>query len=192
MSDTRPARFKGVIIKTLAPWLQRRFDRATLSRAIDATTDLGVGLDLDKPGLGALAATWYDARVYQRMFDVLLADVPEAEHGALAEQAAEAVLAETIRGIYSGLFAIMATPSLYARYAQKMWDTHYDTGRVTVVDLETGADHAAFDWAGHHPFACAVNRRSGASLYRRMGLARVRIASERCAWPVCESSYRWG
>jgi hypothetical protein len=186
-------KFKGVVLRHLGPWLVRTFSREVVDRAVAAVPpESRRGLDPSLPDLGALAATWYDARVYQTVFDVCLAARPDLDRGVLARDAAEAILGQTLHGIYSGLFRLMATPALYARYAQKMWDTHYDTGKVVIEHSSpVVAHHRVEGWAGHHDFVCALNRQSGAVVYSMMGLRGVVLEGETCAPPTCSSTYRW-
>ncbi len=187
------AHFKGAVLKELGPWLQRVFGSDAVRRAFDAVPeDLRRGLDVSAAGFGALPSGWYDARLYQTLFDSLIEHQSGRDRTALAEDAARVVLGETLQGIYKRLFALMATPPLYARYAQKMWDTHYDTGEVTIEhEAPMVARHTVSRWAGHHPFACAVNRASGRVIYEMMGQKNVRILRERCSPPVCEALYSW-
>jgi hypothetical protein len=171
----------------------RRFGDAAVREAFASLpSELKLGLDAGAPNFGALPSTWYDARIYHHLLEKILPTQSDLERDALAREAARAVLDETLNGIYAKLFQLMATPPLYARYAQKMWDTHYDTGTVTVEhQTPTLVRHRVRGWAGHHPFVCAVNRQSGAILYSKMGLKNVSIESQRCAPPVCESVYAW-
>jgi hypothetical protein len=186
-------RFKGNTLRYLAPWMLAKFGQPAVRRAFDTLpAELKAGLDAAQPSFGMLASTWYDARIYQKMFDELLASTPRAEYAALARDAGHFVLSQTLRGVYAKLFSLMATPSLYARYSQKMWNTHYDTGIVTIRHIEpTVAVHRVDGWTGHHDFVCAINRQSGVVVYEMMGLSDVRILRERCAPPSCESTYAW-
>jgi hypothetical protein len=181
------------VFRELAPWMIRRFGAPAVRDAFATLPkDLAKGFDVNLPALGALPSTWYDARVYQITLDALLDGQPHLERVALARDAARSVLEQTLRGIYAKLFALMASPPLYARYAQKMWDTHYDTGKVTIEHTSPSvAFHRVRGWAGHHPFVCAVNRQSGAIVYQMMELRNVRIERESCAPPVCEAVYAW-
>jgi hypothetical protein len=187
------ARFKGTTLVHLAPWVRATFPRDVVERAFHTLpAELRAALDPTRPDFGALPSAWYDARVYAHVFDQLLADVPARKHPPLARAAAESILKRTLRGIYAKLFGLMATPALYARYAQKMWDTHYDSGRVEIVHLAPSvAHHKVIGWTGHHPFVCTMNRQSGAIVYEMMGVGRVSIRRERCAYPTCEAVYDW-
>jgi hypothetical protein len=187
------AHFKGIVLRELAPWLHRRFGAEAVQRAFESLPEeLKNGLDLSSSNFGALPSVWYDARIYQHVLDALLVTQPPTEHLQLAREAASTVIEHTFRGIYAKLFRLMATPPLYARYVQKIWDMHYDTGRVAIEQLTPNrAMHRVHDWMGHHPFACLVNRQSGVFVYGHMGLENVSVAHERCAWPTCEALYTW-
>lgn len=190
----RLARFKGTTLQHLAPWVRSRFDEITIERAFRTLPpELRATLDSTRADFGALPSAWYDARVYMHVFDTLLSEVPAREHQELARAAAKAILDRTLRGIYRKLFSLMATPSLYARYAQKMWDTHYDTGRVEIVHLSPCvAHHRVIGWTGHHPFVCTMNRESGAIVYEMMGVGPVTMREQRCAYPPeCAAVYAW-
>lgn len=190
---TPRGRFKGNTLRYLAPWMIRTFGEPAVRRAFETLpAELRAGLDPGQPSFGTLASTWYDARLYQQMFDQLLVSTPKAEYAALARDAGSYVLSQTLRGVYAKLFSMMATPALYARYSQKMWNTHYDSGIVTIRHVEpTVAVHRVDGWLGHHDFVCAINRQSGVIVYEMMGLRRVRIERERCAPPCCEATYSW-
>ena len=181
------------MFRELGPWMVRRFGKGPVAEAFASLpVELSRGLDPSLPAFGALPATWYDARIYQHVFDVLLAGRSELDQVSLARDAARTVLDQTLHGIYAKLFQLMASPSLYARYAQKMWDTHYDTGKITIAHRAPNvAAHQVSGWAGHHPFVCAINRQSGVVVYSKMGLENVRFESDRCSPPVCESVYAW-
>ena len=196
MPTSRPAPagcFKGVVLRELAPWLHRRFGTAVVCRAFESLpAELKANLDLSSSTFGALPSTWYDAGIYRHVLDVLMESQPATEHVTLALEAAKTVVEHTIRGIYAKLFRMMATPPLYARYVQKLWDMHYDSGTVSVEHLSSNkALHRVQGWLGHHPFACLINRQSGVIVYSSMGMANVYIEQERCAWPICEATYAW-
>lgn len=189
----QPAHVKGIVLRELIPWLQRRFGAEAVTDAFASLPrELRAELDLSAANLGALPSAWYDARIYKHVLDTLLATAPATEHLELAREAGTTVVQQTFRGIYAKLFRLMATPPLYARYVQKLWDMHYDTGKVRIEHLTSSrALNRVEGWMGHHPFACAVNRQGGAVVYSMMGLQNVAIIHERCAWPTCEALYTW-
>lgn len=193
MRDGSPPKFKGVVLRELSPWLEQTFSEEERRQAFAAVPPaLLADLDPARPDFGALASAWYDARIYEAMFDVLLGFRPDVDRKALARSAGQTILGTTLRGIYGGLFRLMATPALYARYVQKMWDTHYDTGTVTIEhESPTVALHRVRGWAGHHHFACEINRQSGAVVYAMMGVKNVRIVRESCSRASCMSVYAW-
>lgn len=185
--------FKGNTLRYLAPWMISTFGADPVEKAFRTIpSELRPGLDAGKPAFGTLASTWYDSRIYQSMLDQLLVSTPKSEYPALARDAGRYVLSQTLRGVYAKLFGLMATPTLYARYSQKMWDTHYDTGTVTIRHLAPNvAVHRVVGWTGHHEFICNINRQSGVIVYEMMNLENVRIDDERCAPPICEARYSW-
>ncbi len=196
MANSQPARgahFKGIVLREIVPWLDRRFGEPAVRQAFASLpAQLKTNLDLTASSLGALPSAWYDARIYQHVLDTLLSTTPATEHLELAREAGKTIVEQTFKGIYAKLFRLMASPPLYARYVQKIWDMHYDTGKVTIEQLTSSrALNRVEGWMGHHAFACAVNRQSGAVVYGLMGLSNVQIVHERCAWPTCEALYTW-
>ncbi|HEY6558982.1 MAG TPA: hypothetical protein VI072_16980 [Polyangiaceae bacterium] len=196
MATSQPAgraHFKGMVLRELVPWLNRRFGVEDVKSAfMSVPGELRAGLDLSASHLGALPSAWYDARIYKLVLDALLATTPATEHLELAREAGKTIVEQTFRGVYAKLFRLMATPPLYARYVQKLWDMHYDSGKVTIDHLTASrALNRVEGWQGHHSFVCAVNRQSGAVVYSMMGLQNVAIIHERCAWPTCEALYTW-
>jgi len=187
------ARCKGTAIREIFPWLERQFGPAAVLAAVEAVPgDITPGLDVRSPHFGALSSTWYDARIYQTVLDHLLDGVKQEALPALAHDAARSWVEQTMHGVYAKLFRMMATPALYERYVQRMWDTYYDTGTVQVRHLAPNvALHEVRNWAGHHPFVCRMNRFGGVCIYSMMGLKNVRIAHESCAPPLCSATYTW-
>ena len=177
-----------MLLRQLEPWIRMRFTSEAIGRALESLPEL----DASRPDFGALASTWYDERTYGTLLDLLLSTRPELDRNALAREAAESILRTPARGTTSGIFTLMATPALYARYAQRTWDTSHDTGTVSIEHVSPCvARHRVRGWQGHHDFACELNRQSSAVIYERMGLVGVEILSHSCTPSVCQTTYKW-
>jgi hypothetical protein len=99
----------------------------------------------------------------------------------LAQEAARAVMDVTLHGIYKAVVRAFVSPTLYAKFATKLWRSYYDSGDFKVVITEDGhsADCTIGNWSGHHPFVCAMNITAATAVYQAMG--QKGVATQRVA-----------
>ena len=73
------------------------------------------------------------------------------------------------------------TPQLYARFATKVWQSYYDTGRFAVIiSDEHTAESTVDDWVAHHPVICAMNGEAANAIYEAMGKHGVSTERPEC------------
>lgn len=181
---TPDGRLKGAALAEFVRWyigehgLDALADRVGL---LPMTLQLELGLDRSNPTLGILASRWYDCRAIGVLLDAITAETPPAEYARMADAAADAVMGATLSGVYKLLFEWLATPERYARFCDRLWRSYHDTGTMRIVHTAPKrAECTITSWTGHHPFLCAVCRRSAEIIYREMGCVSVSTTRESC------------
>jgi len=187
-------RIKGAAFREFVAWYERTYGQRTLQE-LARTLYAGGELDHEKPTLGLLSSRWYSARTVHALLDTLVHEPDRDSRRALARQTAGAVLDGTIKGVYRMLFAWIATPERYARFAPALWDSYFDTGIFEVSEYAPGRTVAHVrDWRSHHPFLCEVNREAAVVLYRAMGCKNVKAERVACVddgAPSCTFVTTW-
>ncbi len=175
---------KGSALAEFIRWYDQQRGRDVLAAQVTilpVALQQRLGLDRAKDSLGILASRWYDAEAIGALLDAIVADAPPEERELMARHAAQAVMQRTLRGVYRLLFQWLATPQRYASFANRLWQSYHDSGRMTVEQVTpTMAICTITDWHGHHPFACAMCRASAEVIYTEMGCKQVTCEREQC------------
>jgi hypothetical protein len=175
---------KGSAFAEFIRWYERERGRDVLAAKVSILPDDmrgRLGLDPTKDSLGILASRWYDADAIAALLDAIVADAPPDQREHMARQAAHAVMQQTLRGVYRMLFQWLATPERYAGFAERLWRSYHDGGRMAVDQVTpTMAICTITDWPGHHPFMCAMCRASAEVIYTEMGCKHVICEREQC------------
>ena len=173
---------KGAAVREFIHWCYSEFGADFMAAAIvRVPASVRSQLVVQDPWLGMLASRWYDARVVHAVLGALTADLDEERRSSMAQQASQAVMDRTLKGIYKVLFQWMATPDRYCRYASKLWSAYYDCGDFSVVmDGESTAICTIREWDSHHPVICDLNRGAAAAIYTAMGCHGVNTVREAC------------
>lgn len=198
-TDLAPTgRLKGAALAEFIRWYERERGSADLGARVallPATLQLELGLDRSQSALGILASRWYDSRAIGVLLDAIIADAGPDEFEQLADRAASAVMGGTLSGVYRLLFTWLANPERYARFCGRLWSSYHDTGTMTIDHTDGLAICTLTNWAGHHPFVCAMCRASAEVIYREMGCANVKTVRDRCVahgGNACRFVTRWG
>lgn len=152
------------------------------------------GLVADRAAFGVVPGEWYPAQVFHPLLDVALDTMTPDEREQFIERSTDAVSAQLIRGLYSVLFALVATPERYSRHIQRAWNQLHDTGEREVI---LGPNHAVStirNWPAHHPVLCSMVHATTRALFSRMLDRRVQSERVRCVsegHPDCASVLRW-
>jgi hypothetical protein len=190
MPEVDPGRIKGAAFREFVAYLEKEKGARYLAAVLEALPPEDRRQYLTgRPALGLLTATWYPAGLVHRFMDVVTAGTSAEERTSLARGGAEYAMGVNLRGVYRALFNIFASPKLYASSIQRMWDMHYDSGRVRIVEEAPRRHRSTIeDWRGHHPFICQVNSESSLATYAAMGCRQVRAEREACValgGPTC-------
>jgi hypothetical protein len=189
----RAGRIKGAAFGELLRWFFEHHP-GRVAAAVERVAPGDLRPDPRKPGMGILAGSWYPAPEVHALLDALVAGLPRAERTAIARAAARATMDRTLRGLYKLLFDALATPERYARHAQRLWNSYYDGGTLTVTPRGDGADSVVSDWAAHHPLICEMHVHAAAFIYEAMGKKDVSATRLECVATgasACRFSVSW-
>ena len=172
LDPTTSSRAKGIAFKELLVWLDKRLGREKLKQALALLPDECKGIIwLEADNFGILSSSWYPLPCVHKLLDALTASMTRQKRFELAQEAARAVMDVTLHGIYKGVVRAFVSPTLYAKFATKLWRSYYDSGdfKVIIADDGQSADCTISNWSGHHPFVCAMNITAANAIYEAMG-----------------------
>jgi hypothetical protein len=167
-----PSRAKGIAFKELLIWLDRRLGREKLLQALVLLPPECKGIiSPDADNFGILSSSWYPLPCVHRLLDGLTASMTRQARFNLAQEAARVVMDVTLHGIYKAMVRAFVSPTLYAKFASKLWQSYYDSGDFKVVIAENGHSAASSigNWSGHHSFVCDMNITAATVIYETMG-----------------------
>jgi hypothetical protein len=167
-----PSRAKGVAFKELLIWLDKRLGREKLLQALARVPPECKGIVwLEADNFGILSSSWYPLPCVHKLLDGLTTSMTRQAQFHLAQEAARVVMDVTLRGIYKAVVRAFVSPSLYAKFATKLWQSYYDSGDFKVIISEDGhsANCTIGNWSGHHPFVCDMNVTAATAIYEAMG-----------------------
>jgi hypothetical protein len=183
-SEIDAGHVKGAALREFLVWLEQTYGRERLdaiARRLPHEVHAALRLDVAGRSLGVLSSRWYPADAIHALFDVVFDGLDPDERRALVDRSADAVMAATLHGVYQVLFKWLATPERYARFAERLWSSYYDTGAMRVVQASPArAVCTITDWRSHHPAACDMNRAAAEAIYRAMGCRGVVTVRECC------------
>jgi hypothetical protein len=197
-SDRAPAgkgHIKGLGLRGFLAWYGASVDRDRVLEALDlAQRDFSEYFDVSQSGFGVLTSRWYPAEVVHAIFDEILRHHSRAQLAQLAEDAAQAVMNDLLKGVYRSIISMFATPERYARHGEKLWSLNYDNGRPVSVTSPTEHRVSYIEWRSHHPFLCRINMATSLTLYTAMGCRGVRYRRLACiseGAEACDSVITW-
>ena len=170
--EKTPSRAKGVAFKELLIWMDRRLGREKLLQALAVLPPECKGIVWpEADNFGILPSSWYPLPCVHRLLDGLTASMTRQARFNLAQEAARVVMDITLRGIYKAVVRAFVSPTLYAKFATKLWQSYYDSGDFKVIIAEDGhrADCTIGNWSGHHSFVCDMNIAAATAIYQAMG-----------------------
>ena len=176
-------RIKGVALRQFLIWSQEQLgESAFRDRFSNLAPELASQLATDSEELGIVASRWYECRLIHGILDALTEGLSAQEKLALTVDGSQAVMDQTLRGVYRSLFEWMANPKRYARHGGKIWGTYYDSGSFGIEssDEDRTAVCTVSDWSSHHPILCDMNRGASTSIYRAMGYPEAECVRETC------------
>ena len=186
---------KGAAVRALLLWYERRKGQGSLRTLYsDLSVRARASLVGSSDALGVLPSNWVPDSTFQALLDGMLVTVPCSRAQMISEGAA-AVMQATLNGVHKSLFARLATPAMYARYAQLVWRLYHDAGESRVQLVSDSAAFATLRaWPGHHQLACELTQEAGRLVFAAMGCKDV-VATRRACVSIggsqCAASYEW-
>lgn len=186
---------KGAAVRELVLWYDRKYGHDATMRLVETVRPPLAGMiDVNRPALGILGASWYPMSITHPMLDRLVA-IHGREGRDLARDANRDVVPTLIRGVYRVLFRAAASPELYARHVGRLWGRLHSTGERT---MEIRAEGEAFsvvkNWPGHHPMLCWITIYTMAYVFEAMGYKQWSVDRLSCVAhgaPQCETVMRY-
>jgi hypothetical protein len=198
-SDPAPAdkgRIKGVALRGFLSWYGANVHRERVVRAVQlAEQSFSEHFDVAQPGFGVLSSRWYRAEVVHGILDEITRHHAPSELTRLAEDGAQAVMNDLLKGVYRSIIGLFVTPDRYSRHGEKLWALNYDNGRPVFRSLAATEQHVTYrDWRSHHALVCRINMATALTLYTAMGCKDVRYRRLSCVSDgaaVCATSIHW-
>jgi hypothetical protein len=186
---------KGAAVRELLLWHDGKYGHEETATLVEGLPPPLLGmLDVARPGLGILGASWYPTALTHPMLDRIA-----ARHGhegrELAREANRDVVPRMIHGIYRMAFRAVASPELYARHVPRLWRRLHTTGDRS-MELRDGGEALSIvaDWPGHHPVLCWVTIYTMAYVFEAMGYKHWTVDRLACVShgaPRCETILRY-
>jgi hypothetical protein len=190
-------RIKGVPIQHFLAWWEKSHGHHVGAAVAEHLESEGYGslIRRDRPTLGVLPSVWYPSEFVHALLDHMLAQESEDALHELARAASDHAMSAILKGVYRAVFSLLATPERYPKYAQRIWNMHYDSGTIEFAKVASDEHLSSFHgWRGHHPFICMLNVQSAHAIYRAMGCDKVEVQHLGCVSrgdPRCSSHVRW-
>jgi len=175
-------RVKGASIRAVMEWYVSRFGPQSVGPIVQTLSpELRALLREDQEGLGIMSASWYPDQLLHAFCDTLTEKLTPVQRVALAKSGAYASTTSSINGVYRAIFRSFASPSLYARYSQRLWAMYYDNGLYSVKEVsETEHEIHIGDWLSHHPVNCESILGSSAAIYELLGCQGIGVTRLGC------------
>jgi hypothetical protein len=175
-------RVKGVAIREFVRWYSAQYgEEAVLALAQTMSPEFRALINVKAPILGLVSSEWYPADGIHVVLDHMVAGRSAEERERIARDGAEAVISETLHGVYKLFFDLMVSPDRYLKNAQRLFSRFFDEG--VMEKTATGkTEHTSVirDWPAHHPLFCTFLLHISEYVYRAMGLKEVHSEKLRC------------
>lgn len=191
----RRAFVKGAVIREFLLWYEAQHGVAHHARiAARVAPEDAKLVAVGQPALGLLPSSLYPSTLLFPILDVVSDGLPAPLRAALAREANAHVVRKLSKGLYAAIFRAVASPGLYAKHIQRMWNVLHTTGKRRVVLRGGGVvDSFIEDWPGHHPFLCEIVTETLRAVFEAMGEKDVSIERVACVStgaPACHAILR--
>src|SRR4051812_13994085 len=104
-------RIKGVAAREFVRWYGTVYgDESVQALAAALPEDFRRLVDPRAPNLGLISSEWYPAHGIHAVLDSMMAGRSPSQKAELAQKGAEAVIHETLHGVYKVFFEMMVSP----------------------------------------------------------------------------------
>lgn len=176
------ARIKGIAVGAFISYLRKELGPDVVEEIVAAIgPEFRDRFDLAHPSLGFLAASWYEAPMVHALMDAMYERLSPRDADRLLRTGAQVALKSTLTGTHRAILRVVGSPSLHARFAQRLWRTYYDHGRV--VSEVAAPDRQVisyYEWEAHHPMLCRFTTESDLVIFPAMGVKNVSVSQLAC------------
>ncbi len=178
----RTPSIKGIAFREFIGWYELTRWREAMLRAIEALPlDLRFMIQPDLPHSGLLPGSWYPTALAAKLLENVTWGLDLEQRAALLREGVELAVGVTLTGVYRVLFNTLMNPERHAKYAQKIWDNYYNTGKVVGTLIAPGrAEQGVTDWSGHHPLLCELSIWSLTTFHKHMKCKNVKVSRSAC------------
>ncbi|MCA9647019.1 MAG: hypothetical protein KC492_40300 [Myxococcales bacterium] len=176
----RHGRIKGVALREFVNWVEQNWGRATLDAALSKLPPrFGGILNADRPGLGLLAASWYDGELGILLLEALFDGRSEQERNRAIAEATQRLMEANLGSVYKRFFIrLFLSPQQYVVHCQKLWALHFDTGEIDAQFMgPTKIRWRIAGWRTYHPYLCRFVISSEPAVFGAMGCKQVRATA---------------
>src|SRR5579859_1534486 len=137
-------RIKGAAIREFVRWYGAQFgDERVTKLAESMPPEFRAMVDPRAPHLGLIASEWYPAGGIHIVLDHMIAGLSAEERERISREGAQAVIHETLHGVYKIFFDLMVSPERYLKNAPKLFSRFFDHG--TMQKAATGPrEHTSY------------------------------------------------
>lgn len=170
------------MVREFLLWYERKFGQGFHADVLERLApDDRRRVTANEPALGIVASTWYPSSILFAVVDSVMEGKSRPERSRIIREANADVVKRLTKGLYRALFRMVASPELYARHIQRLWNVLHDTGERSVVIVQPGiADSIIQNWSGHHPVLCEVATETMRAVFEAMGCGGVRVDRISC------------
>src|SRR5438132_8359212 len=114
-------RVKGAAIREFVRWYGAQYGDAEVAKLAESMTpEFRALIDPRAPFLGLIASEWYPAGGIHIVLDRMIAGRSAAERERISRDGAQAVIHETLHGVYKVFFELMVSPERYLKNAPRL------------------------------------------------------------------------
>ncbi len=171
-----PSRIKGAAIREFLVYVRDQMgEDAIVALTSDIPREYEGLIDPRHPSFAVLPSTWYDARFVHAILDASVGGLPPDRQEQLVRDGTLYMMERTLGGPYKQFFLrVFLSPDVYVKHAQKLWNLHFDEGRLSVT--RTRDNTLLWEmraWRGYHPMIHRIVVASEPYVFGSMGLSNV-------------------
>jgi hypothetical protein len=175
-------RVKGAAIREFVRWYEAQYGAAEVVKlAAVMPSEFRALVDPRAPFLGLIASEWYPADGIHAVLDSMVHGKTAAERERISREGAQAVIKETLHGVYKVFFEMMVSPERYLKNAPRLFSRFFDHG-VMEKQAISEREHTSVvsGWHAHHPLLCDFLLHISEYVYAAMGCKNVEVERFRC------------
>jgi serine/threonine protein kinase len=175
-------RIKGTAVRAGLLWFAEVYGEPLLARVFElATPELKAVLRSGEPAFGVMASAWYGTQLMGDLLDLLQRAAFLEDSRELLSRLAAAVARDNLGGVYRALFRLIASPPMLEANAQRVWNTYFDEGTITVRVTAPGSFEVKLQgWSHHHSTICLLLSPFAEQLLRAIGYNALVVERTQC------------